>query len=379
MTVDSPTQERVRDALHHAGGYWRPLAACARLLEELGELADAETSGEPLEFPGEFADLWIITAAMADQFLAQVPEPSAHHTTGTGASIADLLVAAGPIARIVNYYDGPKTPRTLDGWVTIGPAVSAFHAALANLARARGVDLADAIADKLASMSRSDVGRFKPTFDASTAPSLGAFAEVRAKTQCPFAPAARMWGADLWESSSFGASILAVAQPLASFAKAAVPEQLDAFVFKGAEAPDMAALARWFRRTLTELSRRDPAGSNVMRGRLDRPGWQFEFNRLRMFVAVFSSLYAPIHPRYCAAGTFVFMQPESSFSRRGVGADQAGSKQIKARVRRLFEDAGRGYDGAVKDARIEAPLYLLPRFPGDDDVCWWQPPASVTR
>ncbi len=60
-----------------AGGYWRPLAAVARLLEELGELSELLFVGdEPAGgIAGELADLWIITTALADQFLDRGGRP----------------------------------------------------------------------------------------------------------------------------------------------------------------------------------------------------------------------------------------------------------------------------------------------------------------
>lgn len=122
MTGES-SQQLVRATLAHVGGYWRPLAAVARLLEELGELAELlqGTAQERAELASELADLWIITTAVADQFLGEVAEPGSRPPGARGsqdddartadapdAQLRPLVVAAAQIARIVNYYDGPK-------------------------------------------------------------------------------------------------------------------------------------------------------------------------------------------------------------------------------------------------------------------------------
>jgi hypothetical protein len=147
-----PTQARVRATLNAVGGYWRPLAAVARLLEELGELAEILVSPTPDagERAEELADLWIIT------------EPDSHprRTPPSHDLFAELLVAAGLIARIVNCYDGPKTPRSLDGWVSLSDAVAEFHRVLADVAHAHDVDLAAAVRGKLAAIPTLDAGRF---------------------------------------------------------------------------------------------------------------------------------------------------------------------------------------------------------------------------
>lgn len=158
------TQEVVRTTLSAVGGYWRPLAAAVRLLEELGELAEILVSPTPDagERAEELADLWIITTALADQFLGDVAEPDSHprRTPPSQDLFAELLAAAGPIARIVNHYDGPKTPRSLDGWVSLSDAVAGFHRVLADVAHAHDVDLAAAVRGKLAAIPTLDAGRF---------------------------------------------------------------------------------------------------------------------------------------------------------------------------------------------------------------------------
>src|SRR5947209_7312422 len=115
----SGAQRLVRETMIAAGGYWRPLAAVARLLEELGELSELLYSGgeAPDGLPEELADLWIITAALADQFLAEVDEPG--EVAAAEVDLGALVAAAGPVARVVNHYDGPKVPRSGEPMPTV--------------------------------------------------------------------------------------------------------------------------------------------------------------------------------------------------------------------------------------------------------------------
>lgn len=371
------TQDRVREAIERVGGYWRPLAAAARLLEELGELGEHHIASDHnyAELGGELADLWIITTAMADQFLARVPEPETHRPRETSSAdqFPHLVVAAGRIARIVNFYDGPKNPRSLDGWMSLEQAVTRFHRALADIAHAQQVDLRQAIEEKLAAIPILDDGRFRRNHDASTASVLRRFAGVQTTTLCPYAKTARLWGAPEWSSRSFDGNADTIVPSLTSFAKATVPECLDAFIIPGPPFVAMAELAAWFRRLLVELSRRDPEQQAVMDARVDQTGWQFAFNGRRMFVAVFSPLYDREHPRHSADDTYVFLQPEASFGRKGIGSGHPRSARTKEEIRRQFAAAGRPYLADTKDARVEAPLYLLPRWDGDAEVRWWDP------
>ncbi len=213
------TQRLVRETMLAAGGYWRPLAAVARLLEELGELSELlETGTEGEELAGELADLWIITTALADQFLAEVEEP------GTGSeAIADLgmlLAAAGPIARVVNHYDGPKVPRAGEPMPTLQGSITGFHMALLAFAGARRIDLAGAVRAKIAHIhARGDIERFaREGFDPSSAPVLGAR---------PADAPSRVWGAPEPQGGERAAGHAARARgSMEMFAKAARAEQL---------------------------------------------------------------------------------------------------------------------------------------------------------
>jgi hypothetical protein len=262
------SQRLVRETMIAAGGYWRPLAAVARLLEELGELLELLDGGATPELGGELADLWIITTALADQFLAEVPEPGGvtgenggrgvlgvevAEPTGVtgengerGALAADaikprgdagtagdpagarLVVAAGPIARVVNHYDGPKVPREGVPMPSLTASIAGFHDRLCALAAALGVDLADAVRSKLhAIRRRGDIERFaRDGFDPSTAPVLARLGGD------PLLPA-RLWGApDLSPTSSPQEWAEAISGSLLMFAKAARPERLEGYAIE---------------------------------------------------------------------------------------------------------------------------------------------------
>jgi NTP pyrophosphatase (non-canonical NTP hydrolase) len=199
------TQQRVRSVVAQVGGYWRPLAAVARLLEELGELGELlDSSNTQLEdLASELADLWIITTAVADQFLGDVAEPGRSvEQEPAGGSITELLAAAGRIARLVNYYDGPKIPRSVPG-PSLNTLVAEFHSLLACVASDRGIDLAAAVDIKLDAIPALDAGRFaQGGHDPSTADCLEAF---RLGATTGFGPShreTRLWGGPAWSDGA---------------------------------------------------------------------------------------------------------------------------------------------------------------------------------
>ena len=231
------TQELVRAMMLRAGGYWRPLAAVARLLEELGELV--ELLGDPAPASGELAhelaDLWIITTALADQFLGVVAEPRTKTGEGleSAGAVMGTIVAAGEIARVVNYYDGPKTPRSLADMPSLRGAVPRFHEALGALARSLGIDLAKAVAEKIEVIHGRDMERFeREDSDPSTAASLGLLRNSPALAGDPVLEL-RLWGAPSWTSGSVSEAAATMAPSLVSFAKAAGPEELQGYVIAG--------------------------------------------------------------------------------------------------------------------------------------------------
>jgi hypothetical protein len=356
-SAGEPTRERVRATIGLVGGYWRPLAAVARMQEELGELAelpalslappDTDATRKPQaaaiepqaaidpgdeRYAAELADLWIITTALADQFHGAVAEPDSHtgHRPDRGVDrvsrggqavsgdlLGGLVAAAGRIARIVNYYDGPKTPRAFEGWVSLGDAVADFHRTIAEAAHAHGVDLATAVSRKLDAIPALDSGRFRAgEHDPSTAASLESFRAIPAAAPDSDSGLARLWGSPGWSSEPFTSNLDPIVADLTSFTKAAPWERLDGYVICGPPLTSTALLEGWFTHLLAEITARDPAGERSVTGpvddgpvddgpvdgHLDPPARRLTFNGLHLLATVFSPLYDASDPRHSPAG-----------------------------------------------------------------------------
>lgn len=297
--ASEPTRERVRATIGLVGSYWRPLAAVARLLEELSELAelDRDHSG----YASELADLWIITTALSDQFLGAVAEPGSHLPHRQPSDLlGSLVTAAGRIARIVNYYDGPKTPRTFDGWMSLGEAVADFHRALDQAAYTCGVDLAKAVDTKLDAIPAIDTGRFSAYgHDPSIAASLELFRTTVISGAGFDVGRARMWGAPEWSSNS-ELSIQAIVADLTSFTKAAAWERLDAYVICfPAQFSSVTVLDEWLKHLLLEIAAHDPTGGDrpTAAGPVDAAERRFTFNGVSLLVSVISSFHDAVRPQ----------------------------------------------------------------------------------
>jgi NTP pyrophosphatase (non-canonical NTP hydrolase) len=321
-TTRAGLQAQVHAMIQSIGGYWRPVNAVARLLEELAELgeelttADIEGNGE--KFPAEFADLWITSTCLANQFLLTLADDRAEaaepYQDGAEGGFVRLVEQAGRIARVVNYYDGPKNPRSLDGFPTLTAAITSFHRTLRILAVSQGVDLDAAVESKVTAAAERDRGRFTVSYDPSTANSLRAFEPIPPPAQDPASrPARRLWGAPTWDGRlTVEHNVDLIVPFLTCFAKAAERENLDGFVIRlpdGPETGDLPALSRHLSRVLICLAARGPQPNASFPTEARAPGWQFSFGGSRLSISVFSPLYPAPYAQNCQHGTFVLLQP----------------------------------------------------------------------
>jgi NTP pyrophosphatase (non-canonical NTP hydrolase) len=381
----SSMQMHVHEMILRVGGYWRPSAGLARLLEEMGELAEQVRENELGPLADEMADIWIITTCLANQFevdLREWVEPQRDGILSPTDMVIDLLYEASRLARVINYYDGPKTPRALSDVSPIGLIVTRLHRILFDGATSLGVDLHEVIHRKVLHAGSRDRKRFSESFDPSTAMSALRFQKFASNSHCTYASKARIWGAPRWEAKrSIGWNVDSILPHLLSFTKATPLETLDGFVVRpifGAKAHSMRELANGFRTLLKTLNGRDPKRSTCMAGDVSQPGWQFEFNNVRLFISVFSPIYDEMHPRR-ADECFIFFQSEQSFTDRKVGSQFTGSDRIKRTIRGRFQAGGFWYPADIIDERIEARIYLMPRSDRDEDSRWWEdPPGQAT-
>jgi hypothetical protein len=333
--VPGNLQARVQAMIQNIGGYWRPVNAVARLLEELAELGQELTTGDGdgsrEELSGEFADLWIISTCLANQFNVVLadgsdgtggtgnPGPAAERPAdGEAGGFVRLVEDAGRIARVVNYYDGPKNPRSLDGFPTLTAAIKTFHRTLRTLAVSSGVDLDAAVDSKVTVAAERDRGRFALSYDPSTADSLRAFRAVpdRARRRPSGDPRTRLWGAPTWDGHlTVEHNVDQIIPFLTCFAKAAGRENLDGFVIRlhdGPESDDLPALSRHLSRVLTCLAARGPRPNGSFPAEACTPGWQFSFGGTRLLISLFSPLYPAPHAHHSQQATFVLLEPVTS-------------------------------------------------------------------
>ncbi|MEU8662270.1 YqcI/YcgG family protein [Actinoplanes philippinensis] len=377
-------QLAVHEMIEAVGGYWSPAAGVLRLMEELGELAEQisvrndEVSPELVE---EIADIWIITTCTANQFLINLSSP---HQTGEApikltreadSYLRTLMIDAGIIARLVNYYDGPKAPKELVGWTSLGETIRRFQGTLTVLARSLDADLESAVLEKTRRSITRDAGRFPIRNDPSMASSVIQFSPTVLNSPCTFAPQARIWGAPDWsEGLSPYQHVTGFKSDFLTFAKCAEHEGLDGFVVAHsptARPSSVNELGRWFARLTKALLAFDPKPDPNILTSPDTRGWQFQFGGVRMFVSVFSDIYPTGHPRRTKVGSFAFFQPETSFSDRNIGSKFEASENIKDSIRRRFRRRGFEYPAELIDRRIEAHIYVLPMRPDEPPVQWW--------
>jgi NTP pyrophosphatase (non-canonical NTP hydrolase) len=309
---EAATQQRVRRAIAQVGGYWRPLAGLARLLEELGEVAEqlaAPTDGSG-ELAAELADVWIISTVLLDQFLGEAVEPDSRASDASmrEPTLADLVMSAGLIARIVNYYDGPKTPRSLERLPSLNDAVRKFQEDVLDLAHRRRVDLSSAVEHKLAAMPAIDGARFEHGEHDPVAAACVASFRLLETARIGREPAhARLWGAPVWSLASFESNVETIVPSLRSFARAAVKERFDAFIIAAPPLSSIELSSEWVERLLHELSRRDPNHAEPVSRRAGAGRRDFSFEGVAMLVDVLSPLYDPHDPRHSPSDTFAVL------------------------------------------------------------------------
>lgn len=189
MPEEIDPQRRIDTAIRQLGGYWPPLAGLARILEELAELASAQSQRDRSY---EAVDCVVAAMAVANQYAVKI-------YGGQGLTISggerDALIAAGQIARMVNRIEGSKPPKPVEeGTPSLEKVFSILLGALATTVGTTTSEIIQAAAFAAESNAERDLGRFAPRVDAVTADSRDSF--LKATGGVTLGPQVGVWGVD---------------------------------------------------------------------------------------------------------------------------------------------------------------------------------------
>lgn len=388
-------QGKVDASIRQLGGYWRPLSALARLMEELAELAELlqDEDFDREEMGGELADIFVISTCLANQYCAKLHEEYVQlgHSSETNVlfdtmepeksaavALMKLVAQAGQVARILNHYEGDKKKKPTEKEQRLALEIARLHIALTALGKTIDIQLFDYVEAVLNKSLSRDKGRFGISHDPTTEPALDRFKEISSRTGCFFAAEATVWGSYEWdEDKSIEENIDSSLPSLMRFTKCSEAERLDGFVLevRGADlGATMDDLSRTFTRVLKYLSAKDPAGVHCMDQKIDEPGWQFSYNGQRFFITTFAPVYAENHPRcsHNENSVFIFLQPEFSFDHHGVHRNNPKRHLIKKAIRKNFADKNMPYDAGLVEQPLEVYKYIKPLEMGGAQIRWWE-------
>lgn len=167
MRVVQHIQQDIHEHIQTLGGYWQPLSSLARLLEEIGELAEAlaEQEGGHRQSGLELADIFIISTCLANQYDIDLSaEYAAFKAAGplkSAPGLSTITIRAGTLARVLNSLAGDKKPKANEVLPALGFAIAHLHDALFDFAEYAAIPLLDCVQTALAKSRDRDKNRFK--------------------------------------------------------------------------------------------------------------------------------------------------------------------------------------------------------------------------
>jgi hypothetical protein len=204
------------------------------------------------------------------------------------------------------------------------------------------------------------------------------FADVIASTQCPFAKKGQVHYGSIWTPQfELSEQTLIWTHEMIAFVDVVPTINPDGFVIGalGTQAPDtLYELSHFVCHVLNDLtiqSRKSP----LTQKEVTVDGWQFSFQKIRMFLVVMSSVYPQTNSRYSPVpnSTFMFFQPEVAFDNFMPHSEHdPRTRRLKTMIRQDFVRAGKEYDINIVASSSEASKYVKPLNLGDPVVEWWK-------
>lgn len=389
----SDIQEYIHQSIDTIGGYWPPLSAIARMLEEIGELSyemkNWETDSDSIK--NEIADLFILTVCISNQYSAHLaseyekigieiktpktkPNFTRQKIKKAQEILLDINMGAGMFARIINAYEGSKAPKEGEGLLTVAEASARLQQSLIELSDLFSIDILKVSRVVFDRKSRRDRQRFDRLYDPTLSLALKNFKNLQSKTFCVYASAARLWGASKYnELKSFEDNMFIFLPQIIRFTKIAPSEHLDGFII---ELPtpyfgdNIDNLSRTMKRFLTYLNKFDPKESTCLTGGFESKKWQFNFNDLDLFVIAFAPFYPETNARHSRSDkTFLFLQPQVMFKKKIARNKIAEAKEL---IRVNFDNNSQSYRGPIMDLDYESLKFVKPLHVNDPPIKWWE-------
>nr|WP_253263345.1 YqcI/YcgG family protein [Anoxybacillus sp. EFIL] len=289
-----------------------------------------------------------------------------------------MSIQASKISRILNHYEGDKTPKCGEDTCRVASEIAKLHVILVSISKSLKGNLFEEIERVLLKNLSRDKGRFGHSQDPTTSSSIQRFKKVAEKTNCIFSSRAKIWGSyNFVEDLSLEENLENNLKLLKRFNRVAPCEGLDGFVIEvyGKEYGDrLDNLSKTLRRVLTYLSDKDPAKIHCMNQNILRSDWRFSFGGQTFFVTTFAPCYPKKHPRYShnPFSTFVLLQPEFSFDHNGIHAGNPKRELIKEKIRSKFRENGSEYNIDLVRQPLEVYKYVKPINIDDVPVRWWE-------
>jgi hypothetical protein len=366
-----PLQNKVHEVILSVGGYFSPLSAVARLLEEIGELVEVvDLPTDPQKIGDELTDVCIIGMCLANQYLVKlVARQSARSIVGDPTQcLQSLIKAAGQSARIVNFYEGDKLPKPNERIVGLAESLCGLANSAIDLACCFDLDLLSLIAQRLEFIRLRDANRFPRKFDACSAEVLGSVERIKAKTLCPFAASSKVWGTpDFDPLISVQDNGKELGMHLKRFSKINRYEELDALAYRIPTAAVGSLLE--FGNVFGSLMKGIEEDNASLLSIEETSNWSISFFGESYFIATFTPFYESHHPRYAEDSGYcvVLFQPLRTFKRHPALGKLVRERMI-GKIRDAFKRAGRGY----REEKFEVCKYVKPLNGESPLIDWWR-------
>jgi len=282
-----------------------------------------------------------------------------------------LRLKTNEIGEIITYYDYERASATPIEVRALKHIIPEYHLAILDIFACSEACFAKFFAHNL-EVAETAPEIFERRFNPSTASCLEIFKQIKNESHCPFAKAARLWGAPSYnESLSFNKNLEQALPFLESFTRAAKNETLDGFVFEfpvSSFGSDMSALCTVVQKFIEYLLQNDSTNPRDFdKAEITSSDWRFNFHREDFFVNVFSPLYDKRHSRHSYSAIesiFIMLQPEASFHRR---IPKHLYQSTREEINQRFEQALQGY----RLDPLEAHKFILPERDELPPVAWY--------